>query len=153
MDSRVLITYHNNRTFDDFMASSRTSLGHYQRVNAEAGTIIVLANLTTGTVFGICTLANWEGTLKPCRPHSSFDAQIYGEGYTAYNKYKLRIKNLRILKEPVSFAQIKVLVGGSDSVRQTNIWKGTQLNYARPFVTGDDKAPVERFNIWAKSLL
>jgi hypothetical protein len=72
---------------------------------------------------------------------------------TAYNKYKLRIKNLRILKEPVSFAQIKVLVGGSDSVRQTNIWKGTQLNYARPFVTGDDKAPVERFNIWAKSLL
>lgn len=145
--------HHNNRTFNDFMESPRTSIGHLQRVNAEAGTIVVLVNLDTQTVFGICTLANWEGTLKPCRAHSSLDAELYGEGYTAYNKYKIRIKNLRILKEPLTFSQIKVLVGGDDSVRQTNIWKSTRINYARPFVTGDDKAPVERFNIWAKSLL
>lgn len=152
MESRVLITYHNNQTFDDFMASSRNSLGHYKRVNAKAGTILVLMNLSAKNIFAICTLGNWEGTTSPCRLRHFLDADLYGDEYTKYNKYEICVESIRLLKKPLSFDEIKVLVGGSDSVKWTNMWKKSNNSYVSPFA-GEDKETVKRFEILMKSLL
>jgi hypothetical protein len=153
MEPRVLITYHDNNTYEDFMRSSQTSLGHFKRVNAEAGTIVVLMNLFSKTIFAICMLANWEGTTSPCRLRHFLDADLYGDNYKKYNKYEICVGSIRILKKPMSFDEIKMLVGGSDSVKWTNMWKKSNNSYVAPFATEGDKETVKRFEILAKSLL
>ena len=154
MQPSVNIVYFNNLTLEEFLASPRSHMGHRQQLKASpSGTIVVMVNLDTRSVVGVCTLTNWEGTDSPCRAHHALDADVYHVDHKSYNKYEIRIENLRMLKTPLTFDEIKMLVGGNDLMKHTNMWKGHMCNYASPFVTGDDQTPIERYKMWAKSLL
>lgn len=136
------------------MASTKGKLGKKDRCNLESGTIIILSSLDERVVWGVCTLANWDTTKSPCREHHLLDQDIYSKEFAACNKYEINIDNLRILKNPISYDDIRILVGGPAGITgPNNMWKGFQCQYAPTFVTGEDKTCVARFNIWARSLL
>lgn len=136
------------------MKSPRTALGHRQRTACTAGTVVVMVNLDTKHVVGACTLRNWEWSSSPCRLRHGLDPEVYGLEYAAYNTYEIGIDNLRILQRPVALDNIRILVGGAQEFKgQTNMWKGFHRNYAVPFVTGDDTSSIERYKIWAESLI
>lgn len=154
--SGVAISYFCDSSFVEFMASSKNHLGHRQNLKLPAGTIIVLVNLDTRAVIGACTLDNWEGTSSPCRPHNFLDPDLYisDPRARAYNKYDIKISDLRILKNPVTLDTVRFLVGGDvTSKRCNNLWKGHICNYATPFLEGEDQTPVTKYIIWARSLV
>jgi hypothetical protein len=155
MENEVKITYFDNTSFRDFIASPMNSLGYYNRISAASGTIIVLVNLDTQSIFGVCMLSNWEGTRTPCRQRHFLDADVYGEEYRRYNKYEICIENLRILKKPLTFEEVRLIVGGPVDSGLTNMWKKRNTNYAKPFVKNviDSEAIELRYKLWAKSLL
>jgi len=149
----VVIDYFDDMSLAEFKKSTMTNLSHRVKVNADAGTIVVLVNLTTKAVVGVSMLDNWSENNSPCRLHSFLDEDTYDGDYKAYNKYDIRIKNLRWLMNPITFDEIRVLVGGSaDYKGHTNMWKGFHSNFANVFTKSDDQTPVERYKIWAKSL-
>jgi hypothetical protein len=150
----VVIAYFDNKSLAQFMSSSRTALGHKQRTQCAAGTIVVMVNLDTKHVVGACMLRNWEWSSSPCRQHNPLDIDVYGPDYAAYNAYEIGIDNLHFLKSPITLDKVRILVGGAQDFKgQTNMWKGFHRNYAAPFVTGDDKSSIERYKIWAESLV
>lgn len=157
MEPSIIITHFNEVTFKDFMSSPRTRLGHRERRKSPAGTIVILVmvNKETGSggVVGVCTLVNWEDSSSPCREKHHLDPDVYGGDNKKYDKYEFKIDNLRILKNTATFHQIKMLVGGGPHHGNTNMWKNNLLTYSRPFVDGEDQAPLERYKIWVKSLL
>jgi hypothetical protein len=150
----VAVSYFNKKTREEFLASARYKLGKKDRCNLEAETVIVLSSLDERVVWGVCTLANWDGTDSPCREHHLLDQDIYSKEFAVCNKYEIHIKNLHVLKNPVSYDDIRILVGGpSGRTQANNMWQGFQCQFAPTFMTGEDKACVSRFNIWAQSLL
>jgi hypothetical protein len=154
--SDVAIAYFSNSSLAEFMASPKIHLGHRHKCNLNAGTIIVLINLDKREVIAACTLENWEGTDSPCRPHNFLDADLYMSDprARAYNKYDIKISDLRILKNPVTLETVRFLIGGAaDYKGHTNLWKGHICNYAAPFLEGDDQAPLDKYIIWARSLV
>ena len=151
-EPEVRITYFNDATWAEFLESPRTTLGHRCRVRAPAGTIVVMYNLTTNTVVGVCVLRSWEGSDSPCREHHCLDPDMY-KTRPEYNKFELSISDVRILTNPIPYADIRILVGGCVTDRLTNMWKNTACNYSSPFTKGEDQTPVQRYIIWAKSLV
>jgi len=150
----VAVSYFSKKSREEFMASTKGKLGKKDRCNLESGTIIILSSLDERVVWGVCTLANWDTTKSPCREHHLLDQDIYSKEFAACNKYEINIDNLRILKNPISYDDIRILVGGPAGITgPNNMWKGFQCQYAPTFVTGEDKTCVARFNIWARSLL
>ena len=150
----VAVSYFSKKSREEVLASARDKLGKKDRCNLDAGTIIILSSLDERVVWGVCTLANWDGTESPCREHHLLDQDIYSKEFAACNKYEININNLRILKNPISYDDIRILVGGPAGITgPNNMWKGFHCQYAPTFVTGEDKACVARFNIWAHSLL
>jgi len=150
----VAVSYFTKKSREDFLGSLRTSLGKKDRLKLGAGTIIVLSSYDEKIVWGVCTLENWSGTDSPCREHHPLDEDVYSKEFAACNKYEICISNLRILKKPVTFDDVRILVGGAaDFNAPNNMWKGFQCQYANTFITGSDKSCVTRFNIWAQSLL
>lgn len=150
----VVVSYFNKKSREEFLSSSRYKLGKKNRCNLPAGTVVVLSSLDEKTVWGVCRLANWEGTDSPCREHHLLDEEVYSREFAAYNKYDIHIDNLHILKNPVSYDNIRILVGGtSGNTGPNNMWKGGNCQFAETFCGGEDKMPVLRFNIWAQSLL
>jgi hypothetical protein len=108
-------------------------------------------------VFAVCNAKNWSDTNSSCRPHHLLDTETYTGKYSKFSKYEICIENLRFLKNPVSFADIRTLVGGTDvEVSSTNMWKDFH-NLCRVFVGRMDAREYEtivlRYCIWAKSLL
>lgn len=150
----VAVSYFSKKSREEFLASTKGKLGKKDRCNLDAGTIVILSSLDERVVWGVCTLANWDGTESPYREHHLLDQDIYSKEFAACNKYEINIDNLRILKNPISYDDIRILVGGPAGMTgPNNMWKGFQCQFAPTFVTGEDKGPVERFNIWARSLL
>lgn len=154
--SGVAISYFSDSSLVEFMASPKTHLGHRKMLSLPAGTVIVLVNLHTREVIGACTLDNWIGTDSPCRLHNFLDPDLYMSDprARAYNKYDIKISDLRFLKNPVSLESVRFLVGGDVSCKKpNNLWKGSPLNYVTPFLTAKDQRPVDKYIIWARSLL
>jgi hypothetical protein len=151
----VAVSWFNNETADQFLKSSMSKLSLAKRSKKfPAGTTVILSNKEDKVVFGVATLANWEGTGSPCREHHLLDPDIYSREYAQYNKYELSISNLRILKNPVSYDDIRILVSAPlVFTGPTNMWKGSNASFASSFIAGDDQSCVTRFNIWARSLL
>ena len=150
----VAVSYFSKKSREEFLLSPRDKLGKKDRCNLEAGSIIILSSLDERVIWGVCTLANWDGTESPCREHHLLDEDMYSKEFAAYNKYDIRIENLHILKNPISYDDIRILVGGPTGITgANNMWKGFQCQFAPVFIAGEDKGPVERFNIWARSLL
>jgi len=150
----VAVSYFSKKSREEFLASATDKLGKKDRCSLAAGTIIILSSLDERIIWGVCTLANWDETKSPCREHHLLDEDMYSKEFAACNKYDIRIDNLRILKNPISYDDIRILVGGPAGPTQANnMWKGFQCQFALTFVTGEDKACVARFNIWAHSLL
>ena len=150
----VVVSYFTKKSREEFLSSSRFKLGKKDRCNLPAGTIVVLSSLDEKSVWGVCKLANWEGMGSPCREHHVLDEDIYSKDFAACNKYDICIDNLRVLNNPISYDDIQVLVGGtSGTTGANNMWKGFHCQFASTFCSEDDKLPVTRFNIWAKSLL
>ena len=153
MEPSPVISYFTNETFEQFMASTRTHLGYRQRRNWPSGTVVILVNKEKESVLGVCRLADWDDSKSPCREKHYLDPDVYGGADKIYNKYEFKIEGLRILKNPVTFDEIKFLVGGHGHEGKTNMWKNTHLSYVRVFIKGDDQSPLKRYMVWVKSLL
>lgn len=150
--SHVVITFFNKDSREQFLKGSRTYLGNIRKTpSCPAGTIVVLCDFTAKEAWGVCTLKNWDGATSPCREHHLLDEDVYSGSLTTYNKYEMRIDALRILNTPLSFDEIRVLVGGSDEKKAGNMWCGFHSNFLRPF--GGDPACSTRYALWAKSLI
>ena len=150
----VVISYFSKKTREEFLISSKEKLGKKDRTNLTAGTTVILSSLDEKVVWGVCTLANWDGTGSPCREHHLLDQDTYSKEFAAYNKYDICISNLHILKNPISYDNIRVLVGAPEGkTGASNMWKGSNTNFASIFFKGDDNSCVARFRIWARSLL
>jgi hypothetical protein len=154
--SGVAVSYFSDSSLVEFMASPKTHLGHRKMLSLPAGTIIVLVNSKTREVIAACTLENWIGTDSPCRSHHPLDPDLYmsDSRACAYNKYDIKISNLRFLKNPVSLDSVRFLVGGNVSRKMcNNMWRGHRFNYVTPFLEGDDQEPVNKYITWARSLI
>lgn len=150
----VVVSYFNKKTRDEFLMSPRNALGKRNRCNFAAGTIIILSSLDEKVIWGVCSLKDWDGTNSPCREHHVLEQDIYSKEFAMYNKYDICISELRIFKNPVSYDDVRILVGGPEiTVGPNNMWKGNNAQFAQAFIAGDDKSCVTRFKIWAQSLL
>ena len=143
----VIVSYFKKETREQFLQSLQTKLGKRNRLKkSPAGTIVVLSSSDEKIVWGVCTLANWTNTEGPCRERHLLDEEVYSKDFAQYNKYDICISNLRILKNPVSYDDIRILVGGAaDSKCNNNMWKGCQIEYASTFISDPDKSCVTRF--------
>jgi hypothetical protein len=148
----VVVSYFNAESKQMFLDGLRSHLAHKARVNEPAGTIVVLADLTGKNVWGICQLKNWETTASTCREFCPLDTETYTGDYLKYSKYEIGIENLRVLKNPVSFERVRRLVGGETEVhRPCNMWMGFHSSFCKIF--GAEEAVLERYRIWASSML
>jgi len=135
------------------MNGDKTKLGSDQKTSVKAGTIVVLVDGDAKEVFGVCILKNLEGD-KPYCLHHPLDIDTYFGETAKYNTYDIGITDLRILKFPQSFENVRLLVGGSDKYRgSTNMWKRSNAKNAHPFITGDDQSTVVNYCRWAESLV
>jgi hypothetical protein len=154
----VYVTYWDNASKQQFMDGLKTHLGHHKNSTIHAGATIVCANSDNKEVFAVCTVKNWSDTNSSCRPHHLLDTETYTGEYSKFSNYEICIENLRFLKNPVSFADVRTLVGGTDVEGPTNMWKGFH-NFCPVFVGlkgargPATQAIVSRYCIWAKSLL
>jgi hypothetical protein len=150
----VVVSYFTKKSREEFLRGSRIALGKKDKLKLAAGTIVVLSSLDEKVVWGVCTLANWTGSDSPCRERHLLDEEVYSQEFAACNKYEIHITNLRILKNPVPFDDVRTLVGGAaDFTGPNNMWKGFHCQYATTFISGSEQSSVARFNIWARSLL
>jgi hypothetical protein len=152
LTTATVVTYFNTVTQAEWMKGNMEHLNNEFRTKYPAGTIVILANYETKLVFGICVLANWEGSESPCRKHHLLDQDTYTGENSKYNNIEINIADLRLLKKPMAFADICVLVGGDPlSKKTTNMWKGWQKNFSSVF--GAEEAVLKRYRLWAQSLL
>jgi hypothetical protein len=151
---KVVVCIFDNNSLAQFKNGLMSYLG--SKVNRKSLSVddkIVCVNITDGTVFAVCEADNWAETNTVCRIHHLLDSDVYDGNYSAYNKYEIRIKNLRMLMTPVTFDEVRVVVGGSSDYKgRTNIWKKPNIDLVDAFVKTEDQTAVERYKIWVKSL-
>ena len=148
----VVIAYFTTQTLSEWLQGDKRFLNDRVRTFYKAGTTVVLANLTTKAVIGVCMLADWSETESACREHHLLDTDTYVGENAKYNRYEICISDLRLLKNPVSFHDVRTLVGGDpNSKKCNNMWRGFQGNFVKAF--GADEAVIQRYKIWAQSLL
>ena len=152
MPYKVLTTYFNNDTWDQFTNSSRNMLGNHIRSNYPSGTPIALMNLESKKMMGIAKLVDAPSSSSPCIEHHLLDSDIYSGSSSKYNKFEIHISDLRIFNDPVDFEELRLMCGGDDSVKKTKttIWKGWHANF-QP-ARSENPLHVERFNRWIARL-
>jgi hypothetical protein len=148
----VVIAYFNAKTLSEWLHGDKKHLSNRVSTRYKAGTIVVLANLSTKAVVGVCMLANWSEKESPCREHHLLDIETYSCENAKYNDIEICISDLRLLKNPLPFDDIRTLVGGNPTAKKcNNMWSGFHNNFAKAF--GADDAVIHRYKIWAQSLL
>ena len=136
-----------------FLSSSKRHLGHDEETKFKAGTIIIMVNKDTREIIGVAIAQNWADSNSPCRLHSPLDADVYSGEYTKYNEHEICISNLRILQNPITYSEVRTLVGGVKN-DPTNMWKSPQRNYRTPYTSKKgDQTPVMKYKDLVKSLL
>lgn len=151
----VAVSFFDEKSKAQFLSGSREYLGNSRRVKScPAGTIVLLNDLTKREMWGVCMIENWPGTSSPCREHHLLDCETYSHEFAKYNKYEIRITNFRVLKNPIAFEQVRAIVGGDERAKGSgNMWKGFHSSFSMPFQEGADKYVLERYYLWARSLL
>ena len=152
----VVITTFDNSSWADQIKDGFVKLSHSQRVKLPEGTIVLYANKDLSAFVGVATLKNWPDIESPCRLQHPLDDSIYTGPADKYNKYDIRISDHRIFKNPFSYASVKKMLGPVNAAGQTNMWRNSITSWRRAFHTLDsdkDLATVEKFNLWAQSLL
>ena len=150
----VVITPFTNDTWQSFLRSDRTHLSHEKQVRRSAGTIALLVNLDEGAFVGVCVLQNWSGSDCIYRKSSMLDDQVHHGDAAKYNKYHIRIGDLRLFKNPTSYATIRTLFAPNDAHGYTNMWSKCRISFAVPFfrpskALESDEAIAKRFSTWA----
>ena len=165
----VVITNFTNATWQSFLRSDRAHLSHEKQVLRAAGTIALLVNLDEGAFVGACVLQNWSGSDCICRKSSPSDKKVHQGKNVKYNNYHIRIGDLRLFKNQVSYASILSILAPADSRGNTNMWRSNQISFAAPFCTRtlhtttqnpdgslsvnkeniSDRAAAQRFSTWA----
>lgn len=150
----VVISYFNKATRYSFENSDLKKMGSDNKINRAPGTIFVLSDYETKEVFGICTIKKWEYHDSPCRLFCPLDDGTYNGQNSKYNKYEICIDKIHLLRNPISYDKIKILLGVANGDKHTNnMWKGNLCCNAETFYKGADNEYITRFNIWATSLL
>jgi len=148
----VVIAYFTAQTLSEWLQGGKKHLNNRVRTSYKAGTIVVLVNLSINAVIGVCVLADWSEKESPCREHHLLDNDTYVGDNAKYNRYEICISNLRLLKNPLPFDDIRTLVGGNPTAKKcNNMWSGFHNNFVKAF--GADDAVIHRYKIWAQSLL
>ena len=148
----VVVAFFNSETEVEWRKGGMTQLNNHVRTKCPAGTIVVLANYETKYVIGVCLMANWGDSDSPCREHHLLDQDTYSGGNAKYNKWEICITGLRLLKNPMKFADIRTLVGGDSQAKKcNNMWAGFLSNFNAVF--GAEEAIINRYKLWAQSLL
>jgi hypothetical protein len=155
MESPVVISFFNKQSRAEFLAGPKSNLGSRTRIpSCPAGTVVVLSDLEAQEVWAVCVLKNWDHSDSPCREHHLLDADTFSADLAKYNKYEICIQYLRVLKHPLSFEEIRVLVGGPTDRRGAgNMWRGFHGNFQKPFQSAADSSCVQRYALWVKSLV
>jgi len=151
----VITTYFNNTTLAERKSNGLTFFCSHKRTNYPAGTLVAVYNLETRTLVGVARLRNWDETGTPCTLHHLLDIDTHTGPHSNKNKYEIGIEKLRWLESPISYEEIRKLVGGEKvpDATQTNIWKGFHTSFCRAFLMNDDASILERYTLFIKSLL
>jgi len=154
MDSPVYITYFDASTHSQFLSSPMSFLGSRTRSKVPVGAIIALYDLNTCEVFGVVRVRNSPDKPTPCIEHAWLDADTYSGEYQRYNRWEIHIHEVKILKAPMSFERICLLVDGDASMKGNgNMWKKNFLNFARPFQVGADPSVIRRYALLMNALM
>ena len=154
MDSPVFISYFNQQTRSEFLSSPMAFLGSRTRSKMPVGSIVVLYDLTEHVLFGVVRVRNAPDKTTPCIEHAWLDADTYSMKYQQYNRWEIHIHEVKILKSPLGYDRIALLVGGDMSLKgHGNMWKKNRLNFARPFQMGSDPSVVRRYNLLINTLM
>lgn len=151
MEHDILTTYFDSTSWSQFLSSSRIHLGNDTRCNFPAGTLIAMMNLETKELVAVARLKNAPDSPFPCIKHHLMDSDVYSNGYGHYNKYEIYITDLHIFKDPVGYDELMILCGGDSTVKKTNIWKGSHMNFRR--VRSEKPEHVQRFKRWIARFL
>ena len=112
----------------EFLTGDKKYLGHYQRVNKDAGTLVLLQCLETEQIFGIVKLGIFPETGKVYREHHPLDTDTYSGTMSKYNKYDICISEFKEVN--ISFESLARLIG-IDNKKRNNIAKRHNLNFAK----------------------
>lgn len=154
MDAPVYISYFDVNTRAQFMISSRQFLGSKHKTKMRAGSLVVLVDLSAHEIFGIVCVRDAPDATTPCIEHAFLDADTYSAEYCRYNRYEVHIHNVRILKTPITYNQVRFLIGGEDGLKGAgNMWRGFHCNFAAPFQVGCDPNVVRRYVMWVNSIM
>jgi len=154
MDAPVSISYFDVNTRKQFMTSQRMFLGSKNKTKVQAGSLVVLVDLTAKEIFGIVRVRNAPDASTPCVEHAFLDVDTYSAEYCKYNRYEVHIYDVKILKSPVTLDQVCFLVGGDSSLKVAgNMWRGFHCNFAAPFQMGCDPSVVRRYTMWINTMM
>jgi hypothetical protein len=154
MDSPVFISYFNQQTRSEFLAHGMQYLGSRTRSKMPVGSIVALYDLTEHVLFGVVRVRNAPDKTTPCIEHAWLDVDTYSMQYQQYNRWEIHIHEVKILKSPLGYDRIALLVGGDTSLKgHGNMWKKNRLNFARPFQMGSDPSVVRRYNLLINTLM
>jgi len=154
MDSPVFISYFNQQTRSEFLSSPMAFLGSRTRSKMPVGSIVALYDLTEHVLFGVVRVRNAPDKTTPCIEHAWLDVDTYSVQYQQYNRWEIHIHEVKILKSPLGYERIALLVGGDTSLKgHGNMWKKNRLNFARPFQMGSDPSVVRRYNLLINTLM
>jgi len=148
----VYITYFDAKTRSQFINSAKYFLGSRCRSNVPVRSIIMLSDLETREYFGMARVRNAPDTNTPCVEHSFMDADTYSTEYQKYNRYEIHVDNVCIFGTPITYDQVKTLVGAGDIKGAGNMWKGFHCNFAAPFQAGCDISIIERYRLYVNTL-
>jgi hypothetical protein len=154
MDSPVYISYFDSMTRSQFLSSPMAFLGSRTHSKIPVGAIVALYDLTAREVFGLVRVRNSPDKPTPCIEHAWLDADTYSAEYQRYNRWEIHIHEVKILKAPLSFDRICLMVGGDASAKGNgNMWKKNFLNFARPFQVGADPSVIRRYVLLINTLM
>jgi hypothetical protein len=145
MDSPVLVAYFDDISAGQFKNSDRTALGHSKRINKGAGTITVLANKDTRSIFGLTRLKNAPFHDTPCIENLHLDAEIYTGKYAKYNKWRIYVEDVKFFANPITYDWIRNHLGVPSAGGKGNMWENNMLNYCPPFHKDVDITIVNKY--------
>ena len=149
--AEIVVNQFDTVSRQQFLDGNMLYFGSDVKSNISCDTIVVCVDKTSKEVFAVARVENCSDTNSPCRLHHLLDPELYTGTYAKYSKYEIKIKKLNILPTPVSYENIRTLVGGEISSKPNNVWKNTNTKFAKVF--GVDPLVKQRHRIWVESLI
>jgi hypothetical protein len=154
MASPVFISYFDKQTRSEFLSNGMRYLGSRTHSKVPVGSIVALYDLSEHVLFGLVRVCNAPDKTTPCVEHAWLDVDTYSIKYQRYNRYEIHIHDVKILKSPLTYERIALLVGGDMAIKgHGNMWKRNRFNFARPFQQGADPSVIQRYTLLINTLL